>query len=127
MFLRRTKMSDNEYPDVGARFMEPIPGGFRIDEVKLTRIKLEPGEVLAVRIYSDSVDSMNLAMLKRQLTSLFPDNRIMLFALPSGDRMEIEVMAPTESEEASSCALPTSYCDDCHCGKKERVESERKE
>ena len=108
------------------RSMEPVPNGFAIDEVKLTRIKLEPGEILSVRIYSNSVDEMQLAMLKRQLTSLFPDNRIMLFSMPSGDNMEIEAITPAEPE-VGSCAEPTSYCNDCHCGKKERIESERGE
>jgi hypothetical protein len=108
------------------RFMEPAPGGFDIDEVKLTRIQLKPGEVLSVRIYSDAVDEMNLAMLKRQLTSIFPENRIMLFCLPTDGRMEIEVIAP-EAQETGSCALPTSYCNDCSCGKKERIEGERGE
>lgn len=107
------------------RFMEPVPGGFKIDQVELTKIRLEPGEVLSIRVYSDTIDSTDLAMLKRQLTSIFPENRIMLFAMSSRDKMEIEVIAAPQ--ETNSCALPTSYCNDCHCGKKERIESERKD
>lgn len=121
-----TGSSFDEWFGEEERLMEPTPNGFAIDEVKLTRIKLEPGEVLSVRIYSDSVDEMGLAMLKRQLTSIFPDNRIMLFSMPTGDRLEIEAITPT-GPEVSSCALPTSYCSDCHCGKKERIESEQGE
>lgn len=126
-------MSDIDDPnDVGARFMEPVPGGFRFDEVKLTKIKLEPGEVLSVRVFSDDLSEMSLAMLKRQLTSLFPSNRIMLFGMSRNDRMEIEVLAATaapheEVSDSGSCAAPTSYCNDCGCGKKERIESSRKD
>jgi hypothetical protein len=107
------------------RFMEPVPGGFRIDEVQLTRIKLEPGEVLSIRIYSDNIDSTDMAMLKRQLTSIFPENRIMLFCMSKNDKMEIEVVSAPVEATAGDCSSPVDYCSSCSCGKKERIEAEK--
>jgi hypothetical protein len=113
--------------DTGGLVLDPVPNGFDINEVKLTRIKLEPGEVLAVRIYSNSVDADSLAMLRYQLTSVFPSNKILLFAMPQNDNMTLDVIS-TAAEEIveNSCAAPTSYCNDCRCGKKERIEREGK-
>jgi hypothetical protein len=110
---------DNSDP----RQMDPLPGGFDFSEVEIAKLALKPGEVLAIRVYSSIVDDMDLAMLRRQLASVFPDNKILLFALPSGDKMDISVIA---KEEAASCAAPTSYCNDCGCGKKERIEAAKK-
>lgn len=116
---------------------------------ELTRIKLEPGEVLSVKLYGDDYEQDNVADLQAKLQSLFPDNKIMMFILPNGNDLQMEVIKPNmeigeisqEERErreqvlkqekelidtlnalpASDCSVPTNYCGDCGCGKKERI------
>jgi hypothetical protein len=140
---RRRKMSEPKNPHTGSDFeefmgaldeagptttaalMEPIPNAFNISDVQIAKLSLAEGEILTMRIFSDSVNELDLAMLKRQLTSVFPHNRILLFSMAKGDRMEIEVVAP-EAPAVSPCTEPENYCNSCACGKKERIEAERK-
>ncbi len=116
----------SSFEEFMAKDMDPMPGGFNISDVQIAKLTLAPGEVLTVRIYSDTIGGDDLAMLKRQLTSVFPSNRIMLFSMPKGDRLDLEVIAPAVQEQ-NSCAEPASYCNDCRCGKKERIESQRED
>lgn len=116
---------------------------------ELTRIKLEPGEVLAVKLYGDDYDEANVHALQNQLKTLFPNNKIMVFMLPNGSDLQIEAikgsmeLAPEEKElikqnkelvdalntpaPVANCSLPASYCGDCGCGKKERIEALKKD
>jgi hypothetical protein len=108
----------------------------KIKEVEVTRVNLQPGDLLAVKIYADDIDSNHLKALKAQLKALFPDNKIMLFALPIGSKIEMDVIdtqAPAipagftaDGRADLNCSEPTSYCNDCACGKKERIENAKK-
>ena len=103
----------------------------KITEVEATRLNLLPGEVLVVKIYADDITEAHLKALKAQLKTLYPDNKIMLFALPIGSKIEMDVLdtgnratIPVSGNIniSSPCAEPASYCNDCACGKKERIE-----
>jgi hypothetical protein len=103
-----------------------------IKEVELTRVNLQPGDVLMVKIYADDITPEHLKGLKAQLKVLFPDNKIILLALPIGSKIEMDVldMRPVNplaipagvTPVDLSCAEPTAYCNSCGCGKKERIE-----
>lgn len=107
-----------------------------LKEVEVTRLNLQPGEVLVAKIYADDIDEAHLRALKTQLKVLFPNNRIMLFALPIGSKIEMDVLdtrptsplaVPPEVKAVDlSCAEPTAYCNSCACGKKERIEGMKK-
>lgn len=103
----------------------------KIKEVEVTRVNLQPGDLLAVKIYADDIDSNHLKALKAQLKALFPDNKIMLFALPIGSKIEMDVIdtrpvnplaIPAGVTPVGLCAEPTAYCNNCSCGKKEAIE-----
>lgn len=95
---------------------------------ELTKISLEPGEVLAVKLYGDDYDEEHVAQLRAHLKSLFPQNNVLMFVLPNGTDLQMEkISAKLEDKENSAvkdCSQPTSYCNDCSCGKKERIEGE---
>jgi hypothetical protein len=103
-----------------------------IKEVEVTRVNLQPGDLLMVKIYADDITPEHLTALKAQLKTLYPNNKIMLFALPIGSKIEMDVIdtrlpnplaiPPGVTPVNLSCAEPTSYCNDCACGKKERIE-----
>lgn len=105
MSLRKRKKMDNE---------------LKIKEVEVTKLDLKPGQILTVKIYADDIWQEDLAELKEQLKELFPNNKIMLFALPIGSKIEMDVL---DAVATVDCGLsPTSYCYDCSCGKKEKAE-----
>lgn len=104
--------------------------------VELSRIKLEPGEVLSVKLYGDDYDDENVEGLKAHLQSLFPNNKVLMFVLPVNHDLQMEAISANvenkvnteltdlvEKLNSSPCAEPASYCNDCSCGKKQRFES----
>lgn len=104
-------------------------GRLLIKEVEVTKLNLQPGDILAVKVFADDINAHDLAGLRTQLQTLFKNNKIMLFALPSNGRIEMDVLdtrlpGPVEPQ-ASPCAEPMSYCNDCGCGKKERIEGQK--
>jgi hypothetical protein len=96
--------------------MQPLEPKIEITfkDVELTRLTLQPGQILMVKIYMDDLSQSAVAMLKTQLQSCFPDNRIMLFALPEGGRMEMDVL----DTSLPDMSLKTPVCSNCSCGKK---------
>lgn len=106
-----------------------------LKEIEITKLDLQPGQVLAVKVFADDISSRDLAQLKQQIQTFFPNNRIMLFAMPVDGRIEMDVIDtrplnlivnPPAVNITSPCAEPASYCNDCGCGKKERIEGIKK-
>ena len=109
----------------------------KFQEAEVTKLNVQPGEILMVTVYADDITPEHLRVLKVQLQALFPSNKIMLFAMPIGSKIEMDVLDTRPVNplavppgvpvvNLSSCAEPTSYCNDCACGKKERLEGEKK-
>lgn len=102
---------------------------------ELSVIKLEPGDVLSVKLYGDDYDEVDLKGLQNQLQTTFPNNKVMMFVLPNGNDLQMEkISANLENKDNSEltnlvdslntdCSKPTSYCNDCACGKKGMIES----
>lgn len=94
----------------------------KIEEMILTRVKLEPGEVLFVKLsVSDDIGQSELSALGDELRRIFPNNKVVVMALPAGDK--IELTSVKDSSSLSSCADPVRYCSNCSCGKKEALEA----
>jgi hypothetical protein len=93
-------------------------------EVEVTKLNLQPGDVLAVVVKHDDLDNSSLEGLKRALQPAFPKNRIAVFGLSTDDEMKFSILSNPEPEqklESVGCNTQ-SYCSDCSCGKKERME-----
>lgn len=69
----------------------------KIKEIEVTKLNLTPGDVLAVKIYSNDIQEYELDILKSRLTTLFPNNKIMLFSMPTNGKIEMDVIK-TEGE-----------------------------
>jgi hypothetical protein len=72
---------------------------------ELTKIKLEPGDVLSVKLFhdetvEDEAAKADMHSLKRMLDSVFPNNKVIVFALPPASDILFEVVKQplTESE-----------------------------
>lgn len=97
----------------------------KLTQVEVAKINLQPGEILAVTIKHDDISLYELNDLGKEVQKYFPNNKIMMFNVGTEGDMKFEIFASKEDATkpaASDCAEPTSYCNDCHCGKREQIE-----
>lgn len=94
---------------------------------EISKLNLQPGDILSVKMVGEEFDENAMKSLKAQFSAIFPNNRVSIMVLPPNHDVQMTVIkAAIEPVEASDCAKPTSYCDSCACGKKERIEGEIK-
>jgi hypothetical protein len=84
-------------------------------ETELIKVSLGVGDVLAVKVISDTVTKDSLESLNKKLTQVFPNNKIMVFCVPPGENIEF---AAIQNPSEMGCGPQT--CADCNCGKGER-------
>lgn len=87
-------------------------------EATFTRLSLLPGEVLGVKVVSDTLGTEALSNLQKKLSSLFPNNKVMVFCMPVGEDISFTAMSGSSK---SGCG--PQACDDCNCGKKEALQT----
>lgn len=93
-------------------------------EADIQKLTLEKGDALIVKVKSDVVTPESMDALSQELRGRFPNNQILVFALPVGEDIELTKLQMPEYT-ASDCSAPTSYCSSCNCGKKERIEGKK--
>lgn len=100
---------------------------------EISKLSLQPGDVLNVKVMGDEFDEDTMRSLQQQYAKIFPNNKIAIFLLPRGNDIQMEVIQNKSAEQflneitpapAKDCSVPTNYCNDCACGKKERIEGE---
>lgn len=66
----------------------------KIKEVEATVLKLEPGDVLAVkvRLTQEQDAEESLQSLREHMNKMFPNNRVMLFSLDTGNEIQFDVI-----------------------------------
>lgn len=94
-----------------------------LKEVEVTKLNLNPGDVLTITIKSDDVDQYSLNSFRDVVKTAFPSNRVILLSVGLDDSVNFTVVADP-NVEASGCST-SSFCSDCSCGKKEMYESEQ--
>lgn len=85
----------------------------KINEIEVQKINLQPNDVLMVTVQHEDADEQSMLALKETLTSLFPNNKIMLFSLGLEGYVKFTVASQSQK----------NYCDDCDCGKKQEWEN----
>lgn len=70
--------------------------------VELSRIKLEPNEVLSVKLFGDDYEPEDVEGLKAQLSGLFPNNKVMMFVLPAGKDLQMEAISANLEDKKNS-------------------------
>lgn len=95
---------------------------------EISKLNLQPGDTLSVKIISDEIDENDSESLREKFKSLFPNNKIFCLTVPRGSDIQLEVITadtePVPAAPAKDCSVPTNYCNDCACGKKERILAE---
>ena len=93
----------------------------KLDFAEITKINLNPGDVLVVKLQGDHYTEDDIHSLKASFDVVFPHNKVFVTTLPQGFDMKFEVIAP--AKKPGLCPDPISYCFDCSCGKKEASET----
>lgn len=94
----------------------------KFDVVELQKIKLEPGDVLSVKLIGDDMGPEDMDSLRAFLNQVFKDNKVLLFTMPR--KSDIVFEAIQQPQAAEGCST-TNYCNDCNCGKKEQALGEK--
>ena len=80
----------------------------KFNVVELQKINLKFGDVLSVKLVGDDFDEYTTQSLQEHLKSIFPENKIMVFTMPTGSDIVFEAVTKD------------GYCTGCDCGKKEK-------
>jgi len=96
--------------------------GFDIAELKV--INLAPGDVLSVKLIGDDFNQEITESLQTLLVSIFPNNKVVVFTMPTNSDIMMEVIKQAPKVD---CSDPVSFCSDCNCGKKEQIEGKSDE
>lgn len=88
-----------------------------ITEAEATKLTLEPGDHLMVRVKGDDhlLSQENVQSLTEALRKRFPDNQVSVFMLPLNAEMDFTVIKQVTQQE-NSCNN-ASVCANCNCGK----------
>jgi hypothetical protein len=100
-----------------------------LKEIEVMRLNPQPGETLLFKFIGDDFDESAVSNFRQALQKFFPNNRIAVMAFQNGNNVELTTVVDssyTEPEPVKDCSVPTSYCNDCGCGKKERIERSKK-
>lgn len=93
----------------------------QVVEAQVYRLNLKPEEILLVKIKSDQLDSSALDSIRKGFKQLLPNNKVAIMSVGTDDDIEL---TSVKDSSYTDCASPKSYCQDCSCGKKEKVQSE---
>jgi hypothetical protein len=108
-------------------FEEPIPQKVEltIKMAEVMKITPQPGDILFFKFKGDEFHSTDVNAIGAELRKLFPAKKVVVMALPDNHDVELTTIENQDKvmEEAKDCSKPTSYCNDCSCGKKERIEN----
>jgi hypothetical protein len=95
----------------------------QINLVDVQKVSLNPGDTLMVTIKHDEITRGTLEMFSRQFKKLFPNNQVFAFNVGTDGDVKFAVVSKPEVDYTPGCGTsPTSYCNDCNCGKKELAE-----
>jgi hypothetical protein len=100
---------------------EPAPAPamqFGFDVVEVSRVNLQPGDVLMVTVKNDDLSQESVDGLRKQLQYVFPANKVFVFAMGTSDDINLSIVSEAVGKPVD-CADPVSYCSNCNCGKKE--------
>src|SRR4051812_12160887 len=113
---------------------------FKIELAQISLLKLNPQDVLMVKLTSEDISDAGMEALRDMLQSNFPNNKVLVFALKTIDELVFEVVSPATInalknipatsdlelnnavQEMSCATAPKGYCNDCNCGKREAAE-----
>lgn len=92
-----------------------------LKEIEFQKIKLEPGDTLLLKFKGEEfLNDYNLIKnFKNAFKTVFPYNKITIITLP--DNHDVELTSVKNNDNMTTSCSSASYCNNCNCGKKERL------
>jgi capsule polysaccharide modification protein KpsS len=128
--LEEAKASGNLLEDNGPVYEDtavPKQTEIILREAEVIRLNPAPGEALFFKFKGDDFYNDDVQRLGDRLRAMFKNNKVIVMTLPKDHDVELTTISEnvTTEEEVKDCSIPTSYCNDCHCGKKEAIEGKK--
>jgi hypothetical protein len=98
-----------------------------VKEAEVIKLNVQPGDTLFFKFKGDDFYNDDVQRLGDRLRGMFKNNKVIVITLPKDHDVELTTLVEnvTTEEEEKDCSIPTSYCNDCHCGKKEAIEGKK--
>ncbi len=71
----------------------------KLNEVEVTKLNLQPGEVLFVKVKSDRVSPEALEQFGREIRELFPYNQVAVFGMDLEENIELTTVKDSSTVE----------------------------
>lgn len=94
----------------------------KLNEVEVTKLNLQPGEILMVTLKNDDVDAESMNALAEGLRKFFPANKVAVMNVGKDGDLRFQTLAAAMAPDLSCSASTVGYCGDCNCGKREQIE-----
>lgn len=94
-----------------------------IREAEVIKLNVQPNDVLFFKFKGDDFFNEDVQKLGDRLRKMFINNKVVVMTLPKDHDVELTTIQENVTTEVKDCSQPTSYCNNCNCGKKERIES----
>lgn len=88
----------------------------KIEEVILTKVSLQPGEVLMVTLKSENIDPGYLRNLGEGLRTIFPNNKVGVVNISTGDEFIL-----TAVRDEGRVGNVNECCGSCDCNTEEEI------
>jgi hypothetical protein len=71
----------------------------KLNEVEVTKLNLQPGEVLFVKVKSSRVSSEALNLFGEEIRELFPNNQVVVFGMDLEEDIELTTVKDSSTVE----------------------------
>ena len=113
-----SKMSTNNTDDIPTLDHSNAQYKIGFDVAELQVINLKQGDVLSIKLIGDDFDGSSAESLRKHLKNVFPNNKVMVFLMPSGSDLQIQAIR-LEDQNLESEPNDCGNCDGCNCNKGE--------
>ena len=90
-----------------------------LSDVEIKKISLKPGDVLAIKVRGDDIPEEELKRFSNNVQKFVPNNKVIAFSVPYDSDVQFEAI----SSEKNVVDCGPKACEDCSCGKKERLQA----
>lgn len=87
---------------------------------ELTRLNLEPGEVLIIKIKSKEFYEESFSYFQREFQKAFPKNKVSVIYIGESEEITFQTIKSMSKCDEESIG----YCNNCNCGKREMALTE---
>lgn len=74
----------------------------KINEVEVTKLNMQPGEILVIKIKNDHMDQSDLQLFKDGFKKLLPNNQVVVLGIDTSGDIQLTTIAKSDNVELTS-------------------------